>query len=179
MKKLIKYIFILIILFIIFIILNFSKFNKNIFEDIMILGLWNESTSKSEYELNLQNTVKIDVFTTINNYHKKVAPGSNGSFVIKFKRPVNSIYQIKINEKTSKPHNLIFILDGNKYSSMKEMENIINEKFINTEKITINWEWEYYINHKHDIQDTKDGENGQRYLFEIEANVEEQERTEI
>ena len=54
------------------------------------------------------------------------------------------------------------------------MEDIINEKFLNTEKITINWEWKYYIDNIHDIQDTKDGENAKTYIFEIETFVEEE-----
>ena len=98
MKKVIKYILILMILSIIFIILNFYNSNKNIFEDIMIFGLWNDRGTKKEYEITSQNSVEIDVFTTTNsNKYKKIAPGSSGSFTIKFKRPENSNYKIKIN----------------------------------------------------------------------------------
>lgn len=180
MKKSIKYILILIILVIIFIILNFYKSKKNIFEDIMILGLWSSNDIKNEYEIDSQNAVNIDIFSTINNkYNKKIAPGSKGSFVVKFKRPINSNYKISITEKTPKPKNLVFSIESQKYLSLEEMENVINEKFINTEKITINWEWKYYIDESHDIQDTKNGEEAQKYLFEIEAIVEEQEREEI
>ena len=180
MKKILKYIFILIILAIIFIILNFCKSNKNIFDDITILGLWDDIGAKNEYEITSQNTVEIDVFTTINNkMYKKIAPGSRGSFTIKFKRLPNSNYKINIIEKTSKPQNLVFILGNKKYILLEEMEDVINEKFMNTEKITINWEWKYYIDEKNDVQDTKDGKNAQRYLFEINAIVEEQERTQI
>lgn len=169
----IKYILILISLIIIFIILNFYKSNKNVFEDILIFSLWNKSVAKSEYEINSQNTVKIDVFSTINNkMYKKIAPGSKGSFVIKLKKPQNSNYKIKINEKTSKPQNLVFILDNKKYYYMKDMEKIINEKFANTNSITINWEWKYYINEIQDVQDTQDGKIAQKYIFEVEASVE-------
>lgn len=179
MKKIIKYILILIILAI-FIILNFYKSNKKIFEDIMIFGLWEDNGAKNEYEITLDKTVKIDVFTTINNkMYKKIAPGSKGSFIIKFQKPIDSSYKIKINEKTSKPKNLLFIFEGKKYSSMKQMEDIINEKFIDTDKITINWEWKYYTDEINDIQDTRDGKNAQKYFFEIESIVEEQERNEI
>ena len=59
------------------------------------------------------------------------------------------------------------------------MEDILNEKFVNTDKITINWEWKYYVNEIQDIQDTKDGTEAQKYLFEINAVIEEKERTEI
>lgn len=180
MKNVIKYILILIILVIIFIILNFYKSNKIIFEDIMVLGLWDDISEKKEYEISLHENIEIDVFTTINNkFNKKIAPGSKGSFVIKFKRPVDTNYSIEIKEKTSKPQNLVFILDNREYNSMTEMEDIINEKFMNVDEIIINWEWKYYINKIQDIQDTKDGENAQKYLFEIKAIIEQLERIEI
>lgn len=180
MKNAIRYILILIILVIIFIILNFYKSKKGIFDDIIIFGLWGGNSIKNEYEINFQNTIEIDVFSTINNgYNKMIAPGSKGSFAIKFKRPANSSYKINITEKTSKPQNLIFSIENRKYLSLKEMEDVINKKFINTDRITINWEWKYYIDEVHDMQDTKDGERVQKYLFEIEAIVEKEERTEI
>lgn len=180
MRNIIKYILILIVLVIIFIILNFYKSNKIIFEDIMVLGLWDDISAKKEYEINLQKNIEIDVFTTVNNkFNKKIAPGSKGIFVIKFKRPVDTNYSIEINEKTQKPQNLVFILENKQYNSMTEMEDIINEKFMNTDEITINWEWKYFINEIQDIQDTTDGEKAQRYLFEIKAIIEQPERIEI
>lgn len=179
MRNIIKYILILIILVIIFVILKFCKSNKNIFDDIIIFGLWDEIGAKNEYEIVPQDTTEIDVFSTINNtLYKKIAPGSSGSFTIKFKKPAKSHYKIVINEKTAKPENLVFILDNQRYKSLKEIENIINEKFFDTSKIKINWEWEYYINGIQDIQDTSDGEKAQKYIFEINAIIEE-ERTEI
>ena len=172
MKKIINYIFILVILSLIFIILNFYESKKSIFDDITILGLWDNLGAENEYEITSQDTVEIDVFETINDVYKKIAPGSKGSFAIKFRRPINLNYKIKINEKTSKPQNLFFILGNKKYSSIKEMENIINEKFISTEKIIINWEWKYYIDEINDIEDTEDGEKAQKYIFEIESFIE-------
>lgn len=177
MKNITKYILILIVLVIIFTILNFYKSNKKIFEDIMIFGLWDDIGVKNEYEISTQNTVKIDVFSTINNIYKKIAPGSRGTFVIKFQRPNNSLYKIKINEKTEKPQNLFFIFENKKYLSLEEMEQEINEMFMNTEKITINWEWKYFVDEKQDIQDANDGENAGKYIFEIETIIEE--RTKI
>ena len=55
MKNAIRYILILIVLVIIFIILNFYKSKKNIFEDIMIFGLWGGNGIKNEYESILLN----------------------------------------------------------------------------------------------------------------------------
>ena len=92
MKNITKYILILIVLVIIFTILNFYKSNKKIFEDIMIFSLWDDSGVKNEYEISTQNTVKIDVFSTINNIYKKIAPGSRGTFVIKFQSLIAYIF---------------------------------------------------------------------------------------
>ena len=176
MKKIIKLVF---ILGIIFIILSFVKSRKNFIDDITILSFWKDIEAKSEYEISEKNVVEIDVFTTLKSKkYKKIAPGCKGNFIIKFIRPLKSNFQIKINEKTSKPQNLVFYIENQKFSSLKEIEKILNEKFINKEKITIDWEWEYYINEINDIQDTKDGANIEKYIFEIEAIVEE-ERTEI
>ena len=91
---------------------------------------------------------------------------------------IYKISKINIKEKTAKPQNLIFIFENKKYSSIEQIENRINQKFINNEKITINWEWKYYINEKMDEQDTRDGEKVQSYIFEIEAIIEDQERKE-
>lgn len=180
MKNIVKYFLILIILVIIFIILNFYKINKIIFNDITILGFWEDSGAKNEYELISQNTVEIDIFATINKkMYKKIAPGSSGSFIIKFKRPLNSNYTINIIEKTSKPENLVFSIENKTYTTLEEMENVINKKFMSTEKVTINWEWKYYIDEAHDAQDTKDGQIAQKYLFDINVIVEDQERIEI
>lgn len=83
MKNAIRYILILIILVIIFTILNFYKSKKDIFDDIMIFGLWGGNSIKKEYEINSQN--------------------------------------------------LVFSIENRKYLSLKEMEDVINKKFINTE----------------------------------------------
>ena len=108
-----------------------------------------------------------------NRTYKKIAPGSKGSFVIKFNKPQNSNYKINIKEKAIKPQNLVFVLENEKYATLKDMEEKINQKFIDTQKVVINWEWKYYIDEIHDKQDTKEGTNASTYLFEIEAVVEE------
>lgn len=159
-------ILILIILILIFLNLNFYKSDTSAFDDIMIFSLWSSQESKSE--------VEIDVFATSDNkLYKKIAPGTKGSFVIEFKRAMNLNYKIKITEKTVKPHNLVFKIGNTKYISLNEMEEVINENFKNTERIIIYWEWEYYIDDAHDIQDTKDAKNVEKYIFNIEAIVEE------
>ena len=164
MKKI--YILILIIFIIIFLNLNFYKSDIRVFDDIMIFSLWDNQKSKNE--------VEIDVFSTIDDkLYKKIAPGAKGGFVIQFKRDMNLKYKIKMTEKTEKPHNLFFTIENTKYASLDEMEDAINENFKSTERISIYWEWEYYIDDIHDIQDTKDGKNIERYIFKIEAIIEE------
>lgn len=171
-KKIKKYIFVLSILIIIFVILNFYKSDNNFFDDIITFGLWKSNNSQNEYKINNNTITEIDVFTTINrNKYKKIAPGSKGKFIITFKKPKEKFYNIKIKEKTSKPKNMYFMLDNKKYSSIEDMEIIIEEKLNNSDKVTINWEWEYYISENNDIQDTIDGENGGSYIFEIETII--------
>ena len=41
------------------------------------------------------------------------------------------------------------------------------EKFRETKKVEINWKWQYEKNIESDNQDTKDGENLEKYEFEI------------
>lgn len=176
-KKKIKYILILIIL--ILVLVNLIKNKKIIFDDIMILGLWNEAGEKNEYEITQTEPIQIDIFNTIcngNRINKKIAPGSYGKFTIRFKRPSNCEFEVKLKEKTRKPQNLIFILDNKKYISISEMEKEINEKLLDEEKIIINWVWEYHVNEIEDIEDTDDGENAQKYIFEINSIIEDEER---
>lgn len=174
MKNKIKYILILVFFILIILILNFCRSQKHILEDIIIFGLWDEINIKNEYEISVQNTVTIDVFSTFyNKYYKKIAPGSKGYFKIKFIRSNKTNYKIKIDEKTSKPQNLIFFIENERYSTLKEMEKTINEKFLKTDQIIINWEWKYYINQFSDIQDTKDAKEIPKYIFEIQAIIEE------
>ena len=53
------------------------------------------------------------------------------------------------------------------------MEEKITQKLQEEGKIIIKWEWQYYNNIQNDIQDTKDGENLEKYYFEIQAIIEE------
>ena len=74
MKNAIRYILILIILVIIFTILNFYKSKKDIFDDIMIFGLWSRNSIKNEYEINSQIYKKLneEVSGIENRIYKKV-----------------------------------------------------------------------------------------------------------
>ena len=66
-------------------------------------------------------------------------------------------YEIKIIDKTGKPQNLVFIINN--------PNGIIHEG--ERKKVEINWKWQYEKNIESDNQDTKDGENLEKYEFEI------------
>ena len=171
MKKILKSIFHIVIVFIlIFISLYIFKSKKRIFEDIIILGFLNISKDKEVFYLT--DSVEIDIFSTIESkYKNKIAPGSSGEFTIKFKKNLSSNYKIEIEEKSLKPKNLIFSFKNQKYSSLKEIEEIINKEFIFNDEISIKWKWEYYIDEIHNIQDTIDAQKISKYIFEIKAIV--------
>ena len=168
MKK-VKY-FLIIMLILIIIFLIFYKTPSNIFEDITIFSLWNEN----EYVINAKSNdkIQINVFNQINNQNKKIAPGSSGNFKIKLIKPDETSCTVNIKEITSKPKNLIFMLDGKKYNSITEMQEAINQKLEKMDYVKINWEWEYDISQEDDLEDTEDGEKAQKYIFEVEAIIE-------
>lgn len=166
MKKIIIYICILNVLIMLFFKIYYNSNNK-IYEDITILGILNDFKQENEYKITCNKTLEVDVFTTINNIYKKIAPGSRGSFSICFKNPLKSEYEINIVEKTKKPKNLVFMIENKIYKTIEEVEKKINECFVNEDKVIIDWEWQYYINENFDSMDTEDGEIAQKYAFEV------------
>ena len=168
-----KKIFFLIIIFILIIIfLIFYKSKKIIFDDYTIFNMWDEYVINPEKD----ETIQIDIFKKISNgnkTHNKIAPGSYGYFIIRLIRPQDSKIDIKINDITTKPENLIFILDKNEFNSIEEMQEKLKEKFLTEESVQINWRWKYETSQEGDIEDTKSGENAQSYIFEIHAIIEE------
>ena len=192
MKKKI-YLFI-IILILIFIILNFCNSKNNIFNDIMIFSLWNDlgiEESKNEYIINPQNqeTLTIDVFRTIQNginvkkvknnkynteelnISEKIAPGSYGNFTIKLEKTLKTNCIVQLKELNSKPKNLVFIIDEQRYNSTQEMQEKLNQIFKVKNIVVVNWKWEYETTQEKNIQDTKDGENIFNYKFEIKVEI--------
>lgn len=184
---------VIIILILIFIIFKFYKSNKNVFNDILIFGLWNNITENDEvintdknnndkkyqyeYVINpqKQSNLQIDMLKTIKNEfgtNQKIAPGSVGKFIIKIDKENNIKSRIIIKDATKKPENLVFILNGEEFYSIKQLEEKINEIIKETNRIIINWEWKYETNKEQDMQDTKDGKNAQNYIFEVEAILE-------
>lgn len=184
---------VIIILILIFIIFKFYKSNKNVFNDILIFGLWNNITENDEvintdknnndkkyqyeYVINpqKQSNLQIDMLKTVKNEfgtNQKIAPGSVGEFIIKIDKENNIKSRIIIKDATKKPENLVFILNGEEFYSIKQLEEKINEIIKETNRIIINWEWKYETNKEQDMQDTKDGKNAQNYIFEVEAILE-------
>ena len=176
MKK--KAVFILIIILIlIFIFLSFYKSKKNIFDDITIFSLWNGIGDKNEYVINPEKreNIKIDVFKTVEKgteIYKKIAPGSHGKFTIKLTKPIEANSDVVLKELSNKPQNLIFTLNQKQYDSIEKMQQEINEIFKIQDEVTIYWEWPYELDTENDIQDTKEGEKAERYLFEVNAIIE-------
>ena len=70
-------------------------------------------------------------------------------------------------KKVSESINLSF------QEAFQQMEEKITQELQEIGKIIINWEWLYYNNQQKDIQDTEDGENLEKYYFEIQAIIEE------
>jgi len=172
MKKKIKIILIVFILVVI-IILKFYKSNRKEFNDIIIYSLWQEVGNKYVLNPKKDQSIKIDIFQeSQNKVHKKIAPGSSGKFVVKLIKSKENKCSIELKENTIKPQNLIFIIDNQIYNTLEQAKEKIIYELIQKNQVTINWKWNYETNEIYDIQDTKDGENANTYVFEIRAFME-------
>lgn len=172
MKK--KKIFILItILILIFIILNLFKSKENIFDDIMIFSLWSSIGNKNEYIINpkKREIVELNIFNTSDVY-RKIAPGSEGKFILRLIRPKDSNFKIYLEGNTTKPQNLLFIVNNKIYYNIEDMQEDINNILNDSDNVLINWKWEYDISQEDNIKDTEDGNEAQRYIFQINALIE-------
>lgn len=194
MKKIIKYI--LIILILIFIIFTFFSLKRiNLIDDFILFKLFSDSNVSLEKiqkeKLNLNNSKEypiyefnvsykktklegINLLDTIDNktlVKEKVAPGTKGNFTIRIKSNEDINYEILFNSLNEKPKNLIFKYKNIKYQKLEDLQKDLKGKIVKKETIDINisWEWEYKINNKEDIQDTKDGEKLKNYNFTIET----------
>lgn len=178
MKKKIWIIIILIIGFIIiFFIKNKVNLANNIFDDLLIFGMWNENNTYF-LDTNKNSNVQVNLYSTIkggNNMRKKIAPGTKGEFVIILKKDEELNCKVIFTSITKKPKNLEFKLNDKKYNTLNEMEKEINEILKENNRVTINWEWKYDVNDKKDIEDTEDGENLKEYIFNMDTIVEEWE----
>lgn len=96
----------------------------------------------------------IDLASTSNNetlLDNKIAPGTSGSFNIIIDAQGSEVgidYKINFKEETQKPTNLIFIYEDKEYSSVFDLEKVL-EGTINaneenkTRILLIKWKWNY------------------------------------
>lgn len=143
------------------------------------IASWKFKVNENEEKLQ-----KIFLESTINNEtvsNNKVAPGTEGSFQIKLDATGTEVginYKISFENETQKPTNLMFIYQGNNYSSIKELEKTltgtINAKEVEkTKVIEIGWKWPYETGEtleailKNDEIDTKEAQNISTYSFDI------------
>ena len=75
---------------------------------------------------------------------EKIAPRTQGSFEIQLVANQKMNYQIRFEDKNSKPQNLIFEIEGKdrKYKNLKDMEVDLQGKVRENKRIIINWQWE-------------------------------------
>lgn len=111
--------------------------------------------------------------------------GTQGNFDIVIDASGSQVgiaYQVKFQNETKKPTNLHFECNGEKVSSMKDLEKIlIGEIAANeTEKVktyTIYWQWNYETGStKEEIQennktDTREAKEIENYAFDIVINA--------
>lgn len=126
----------------------------------------------------------IPLESTSNNatlVNHKIAPGTSGSFHIIVDGKNTNVginYHIKFTSESTKPTNLKFIYDNQKYNSITELESILegtidaNEKE-KTRMLTIYWQWPYETGTNeseianNDRVDTQDAQNIATYTFNV------------
>ena len=172
-------ILILIMMIIIFFISKIVKLKNSKFQEDLIFfkllgdgSIGNNVNVKQQNNINSESLGKIKVFKNQKNYQKinlfqtvdlktlvneKIAPGSEGNFYIYLTSNSDLEYEIEIISKNQRPKNFQF--------EIKDKKGFLKKDEI--KKIRIDWKWAYEINEEENIQDTKDGENIDKYNFEI------------
>lgn len=111
----------------------------------------------------------------------KIAPGTSGSFNIMVDGTSSNVaidYKIKFTNESTKPTNLKFMYNNQKYSTIQELENILSgtiqaEEEEKTKIMTIYWEWPYETGENedeianNDKMDTQDAQNIDTYTFNV------------
>ena len=176
MKKKIK-LLIVFIFFLVLIICSLVKIKKtNNLENRLIFNLYENSNNTVKFNVrnNSNQTKSIDLYNTIvgeANFNKKVAPGIKGEFEIEILSTSDVKYKILFKSKTQKPKNLIFKIKNSikKYNSLEEIEKALKgtTKRGKRTKYKIEWSWEYETTSTNNLQDTLDGENIDKYIFDI------------
>lgn len=187
-KKIICAIILIIILIIFGLLLKKVDANSQQ-DDILFFKLFGSSSTSTSnvnneivFDMSNKNkdTKNINLLETVNTQflvQEKIAPGSEGNFSIKIvdneKYEEAKNYNITFKSKNAKPQNLYFYLNDNedeKYATLEEMQNVIEQKLNNKKQkeIIINWKWEYNNSNEGNKQDTADGMKIKEYNFDID-----------
>ena len=182
-KKIIATIAILLAILVSF--LGGQTFSKYITE---VVGKADAKIANWHFLVNNQEatTQTIDLASTIDNEtlaDNKIAPGTSGKFTITVDGTGSDVgiqYDLLIKNETTKPHNLFFTYEGQRYENLSDITNCtsgtINSK--DTQKlrtIEIQWEWPYEIGDseqdiaQNDRQDMLDIEKFQNYKFALNS----------
>ena len=180
-----KLIILILVIIVIYLILNYILHqNKIKLKDLLIFGLWQEMEivdkldNSNIYVIDTKNnkSIKVNISNTIKGekkMYKKIAPGTKGEFIIRLKKDEDIKCKIIITDITKKPINLEFYFNGNIYSSLKEIQKDLNSMINEKNEIQIDWNWKYDTNEEDDIQDTKDGQSAEEYVFRLDTYVED------
>ena len=178
---------ILVVMFIILIIclciIISRAYAKN---NSQIRGKGNAEIAKWDFKVNGEETQIKSVNLKNTNIKEsltegKIAPGTQGFFEIivdASEADVGIDYEIKFENETKKPSNLIFRYENIESKSLKDLEETLKGsiKKEDTEKIKIfeiEWEWKYENGndfqaiHKNDELDTKEALQLTNYTFDI------------
>lgn len=124
----------------------------------------------------------IDTVDSKNIVKGKIAPGTNGAFDLNIDATgteVDTNYQVKFQNETSKPQNLKFVYDGNTYTTLTELSNSLKGVIKNDEEdkqknIHIDWKWDFEsdssdsnVVEQYNIADTNDAQSISNYSFDI------------
>lgn len=183
----------LIVLTIIFILTNLvnKPFNKSFIDEIIFFKfIKNKSIEKNKENNNkIIEDDKIKIYISSNNdfeinniclfdlapknvrFNKKIAPGSNGSFTLQLFSNMNINYNIRFEELSRKPKNMLFKVNEMEYQNLEDLNGNLNGSLENDFKkeLTIFWNWNYESDLRNDEQDTNDGKKLNTYYFKIYA----------
>lgn len=124
----------------------------------------------------------IDTVDSKNIAKGKIAPGTNGAFDLNIDATgteVDTNYQVKFQNETSKPQNLKFVYNGNTYTTLTELSNSLKGVIKNDEEdkqknIHIDWKWDFEsdssdsnVVEQYNIADTNDAQSISNYSFDI------------
>lgn len=159
---------------------SYSKYVSEVRGDGMAeVATWNFKVNGQKEKV---QTIQLE--TTCDNEtlkEHKIAPGTNGSFNIMIDGTSSNVaidYHIKFTNESTKPTNLKFMYDNQRYDSITELENILSGTIQADDEekkkiLTIYWEWPYETGNSeeeivnNDKIDTQDAQNIATYTFNV------------